>query len=193
MARQPKVGIERSKSSSRAGGAVGGDPLAYRVARTLILPHHSILDFGSGSHAVHTGKLRAAGHNVTAHDYHAVAGLHDPDALKRRYDMVIASNVLNVQDDARQLATSLNDIANSVNPAGGMAVANFPHQPRYDAWKGMDIMTANRKLENALKRRFTHVERHPMGSNTEPIYILKGPKHHVNQTNAPAPVDPDDS
>jgi hypothetical protein len=129
---------------------------------------------------------------VTAHDYHAKPGIHDPDALKRRYHVVIASNVLNVQDSPRQLATSLNDIANSVDPAGGFAIANFAH-PRYDAWKGMDVMTANRKLENALKRRFTHVEKHPMGSNQEPIFILKGPKHHVNQTNAPAPVDPDDS
>ena len=156
------------------------------------MPHHNILDFGAGSLAVHTGKLRAEGHSVTAHDYHAKPGIHDPDALKRRYHMVIASNVLNVQDSPRQLAITLNDIANSVDPAGGMAIANFS-QPRYDAYKGMDVMTGNAKLEKALKRRFNQVERHPMGNNREPIFILKGPKHHVNQTNSQQTLPDDDS
>jgi hypothetical protein len=172
---------------------VGGNPLAYRVARTLIMPHHNVLDFGAGSQAVHTAKLRQEGHSVTAHDYHAVPGIHDPDALKRRYHMVIASNVLNVQDSPRQLATTLNDIANSVDPAGGTAVLNFPHQPRYDAFRGMDIMKGNHKLEAALKRRFNQVERHPMGSNSEPIFVVKGPKHHVNQTNSQDTLPDDDS
>ena len=193
MARQPLEGIERAKASSRAFGAVGGNPLAYRVARTLIMPHHSVLDFGSGRDAVHSTELRNEGHNVTAHDYHAVPGVHDPEALKRRYHVVIASNVLNVQDSAVHLSRTLNDIANSVDPAGGMAIANFPHQPRYDAYKGMDVVTANQKLERALKRRFHHVEKHPMGSNREPIFVLKGPKFHGSQTKTQEQLQNDDA
>jgi len=171
-------------ASSRAFGAIGKDPRAYQVARTLILPHHTVLDFGSGEHAIHTDALRQAGHNVTAHDYHAVPGVHDPDALKRRYHVVIASNVLNVQDSPSQLATSLNNIANSVDPAGGMAIASFPAEPRYNAYKGMTIEQGNAKLKTALKRRFESVEEHPSGSKREPIFILKSPKFQGSQTSS---------
>lgn len=174
--------IARSQASSRSAGAVGSvarPPLAYRVAQEFIQPHHTVLDFGSGKHAVHTATMRQAGHNVTAHDYTVTPGIHDPDALKRRYHVVVASNVLNVQNSPRQLARTLNDLANSVDPAGGMAIANFPMQPRYDAFAGLTPVDAVTKLEDSLKRRFKEVTRHPMGGNRDPIWILKGPKFHA--------------
>lgn len=168
--------IQRSKGSSRQNGAVGKDPVVYQVAREMLMPHHTVLDFGSGKHALHTTSLRAAGHNVTAHDYHATPGVHDPEALKRRYHVVLASNVLNIQNSPRQLASTLNDIANSVHPADGMAIVNMPTGPLYDAWKGMDVSTATQKLEVALKRRFKSVNRYP-NSPSGTVWILKSPRY----------------
>jgi hypothetical protein len=141
------------------------------------MPNHEILDYGAGKDAVHTHALRNEGYNVVAHDFHAVPGMHDPEALKRRYDMVLASNVLNVQGTAAMLASTLNDLAGSIKPAGGQAIVNLPSQPRYDAFKGMHPMEATQKLENAMRRRFNSVERHPMGTNQSPVWILKDPKH----------------
>lgn len=173
----PEYDIERAKRSSRVHGAVGENPVVYRLARTMLLPHHSILDFGAGKHAAHTNQLRLEGHNVTAHDYHAVPGVHDPDALKRRYHVVLASNVLNVQNSPSQLAGTLNDLANSVDPAGGFAIVNLPKDPRYDAFKGHTNQSGREALERALKRRFDTVERHPESPNSDPVYILRGPKY----------------
>jgi hypothetical protein len=95
--------------------------------------------------------------------------------------VVIASNVINTQDTPAQLAHSLNDIANSVDPAGGFGIISFPASPRYDAYKGMTTEQGNSKVHAALKRRFDSVELHPDGGKREPIYIVKGPKFRVSQ------------
>lgn len=169
--------IERAKRSSRSGkGAVGKSPIVYQVARSLLLPQHEVLDYGAGKDATHTQKLREEGFNVVAHDFHGVPGVHDPEATNRRYDVVMASNVLNTQGSASMLAGTLNQIAGAVKPAGGMAIVNLP-MPRYDAFRGLAPQDAVASLERALKLRFNSVERHPRGSNQAPVWILKDPKH----------------
>lgn len=155
--------------------------MAYKVARTLILPHHTILDFGSGKFAQQTQLLRQAGYNAVAydkwaHDEGAEPGLHDKDALSRKYDVVMAGNVVNVQENRKDLAHLLNQIANAVHPANGMAIVAFTADPRYDAFKGMTNEQANTSVEVSLKRRFHQVDRHPMGKKNAPIWICKKPK-----------------
>lgn len=169
--------VKRAMASSRSAGAVGENPVVYRIARTMILPHHTILDYGAGKAAAHTMQLRAEGHNVTAHDYHAVPGLHDPDALNKRYHVVLASNVLNVQNTPRHLARTLNDIANCVDPAGGFAIVNMPAQPRYDAHRGYGIVEGNARVQRALKNRFGSVELHPDSAGGSAVWICRSPKH----------------
>jgi hypothetical protein len=179
---------EVAMATSRDAGAVGNEHALVPIVQTFALPHHTILNFGAGKHAVHSAVLRTAGHNVTSYDYHGekpdikALGLHDMDALKRRYDIVFASNVLNVQNTGKHLARTLNEIAGSVNPATGMAIVNLPQSPRKDAFKGMDTQQGIDRVERALKRRFGHVERHPAGSSHSPIWIAKQPKH-------PAPAE----
>ncbi len=169
--------------TSRDLGAVGENAVVPRVVRMFALPHHKILDYGAGKKALHAAALRTAGHNVTAYDYWgkkpeiAKLGLHDPHALSRRYDIVYASNVLNVQATTRHLAKTLNQIARSVDPATGMAIVNFPQTPRKNAFRGMTIQDANNKVEKALKRRFHHVERHPSSTGSSPVWIAKHPKN----------------
>lgn len=170
--------------TSRDAGAVGGEhALVPRVVRMFAMPSDDILDYGSGKRAVHSAVLRAAGHKVTSHDYHGenpdikALGIHDPDALKRRYHIVFASNVLNTQNTGRHLARTLNEIAGAVHPAAGMAIVNLPQSPRKDAFRGLDVQQGVDKVERALKRRFGSVERHPVGSNHSPIWILRHPKN----------------
>jgi hypothetical protein len=178
----------RAMRSGQPRGFVGGEhPLVLRVAKMFAMPHHDILDYGSGKLAQQAQILRQAGHKVTAHDHWgtdpqvAALGLHDPNALQRRYHMVLASNVLNVQGSRRDLAKTLNEIAGAVHPTEGMAIVNFANTPRYDAFKGQSMEQANKGMEVALKRRFHSVERHPIttGLNT-PVWICKTPKNPVH-------------
>ena len=180
------TGKERAMHSARNRGAVGVNAVVPRVVRMFALPHQTILDYGAGPDTAHTLALRAAGFNVTAHDYHAekpeikAKGLHDADALKRRYHIVFASNVLNTQDSRPLLAKTLNEIAASVHPTEGMAIVNLTASPRYDAFKGMTNQEANKSVELSLKRRFHSVERHPMGTSQAPVWIAKNPKNPVH-------------
>jgi len=185
------TGRERAMHSARGLGAVGKNAVVPRVVRMFALPHHTILDYGAGPDTLHAMALRTAGFNVTAHDYHAddpaikAKGLHDPDALKRRYHIVYASNVLNVQDSKKDLAKTLNEIAGCVHPSEGMAIVNLTSSPRYDAFKGMGVAEGNAAVEAALKRRFSHVEKHPDFKGSAPVWIAKHPIHPASQLREP--------
>lgn len=171
-----------AKQTFRRGGAVGGEhAIVPQVVREFLMPQHKVLDYGAGMIPEQAQQLKSEGYNVTAHDYHAenpevaAMGLHDPEALKRRYDLVYASNVLNVQNSPKALAQSLKDIAGAVGPQG-MAIVNFPLSPRKDAFRGMTNEQAVASVEASLKRRFRKVERHPRGTKASPIWILKEPR-----------------
>lgn len=90
-----------------------------------------ILDFGAGYHGRHTLWLRKQGFDVTAYDCGAnvQSGLHDPDALSRQYDIVFASNVLNVQPTVPHLIRVLDQTYGLIKP-GGVFFCNFPSVPR---------------------------------------------------------------
>lgn len=77
--------------------------------------------------------LRAAGFLVTCHDYgrNFDPAVHDSTALSRCYDIVIASNVLNVQSTVNALRRCSAQIACTVNPSSGCyALVNYPQSPR---------------------------------------------------------------
>jgi hypothetical protein len=178
---------ERAMRSGIPRGFVGGDrTVAYKVAKTLLLPHHTILDFGAGKDAQQSQLLRQAGFNVTAYDHWGsteegkAAGLHDENALNRRYHVVMAGNVLNVQGTRRDLAHTLNQIAGAVHPTEGMAIVAFTKSPRYDAFKGLDNQQGNASIELSLKRRFHSVEKHSMSKGDSPVWICKTPKNPVH-------------
>jgi len=90
-----------------------------------------ILDFGAGFHGRHTLWLRNQGFDVTAYDCGANVqpGLHDPEALSRQYDIVFASNVLNVQPTVPHLIRVLDQTYSLIKP-GGVFFCNFPTVPR---------------------------------------------------------------
>jgi hypothetical protein len=90
-----------------------------------------ILDFGAGKDAFGTIYLRDLGFNVVAHEIgiNFVEGVHDSHALSRRYDIVFANNVINVQPSIAEVCNLLMDIRTLMNK-GGKFVCNYPLNPR---------------------------------------------------------------
>ena len=138
--------------TSRRAGAVGQDPLCYRCARDIILSHLwrvppgdiDILDFGCGKGAPHTVALQEWLNNqplyatyhkrVWAYDIGNNSPQKDDGFIAtfpyHSYDMVILSNVLNVQPDPDLVVSVLDQAWKFVKP-GGRLVVNYPHNPRY--------------------------------------------------------------
>jgi len=131
---------------------VGGSrPIIPRIIASMAKPADAILDFGAGRYGAQADGLRGLGFNVIAHDFGAnvVPGLHDPDALERTYDVVYASNVLNVQTSVAMLRKTLTVAASLLND-GGRFIANYPDKPRKAG-------LSNDAMREELQRRFGSV------------------------------------
>ena len=101
------------------------------VVRQYAKKSDLILDFGSGRYAMQASILKKEGYNVIAYDFgNNVRHLHDVNALTRKYDVVYASNVLNVQSSIEMLNTTLEQIQ-SVVKKRGKVIFNYPKSPRY--------------------------------------------------------------
>ena len=112
-----------------------------------------ILDYGSGPKAIHTQNLKQWGMDVTPHEFGAnvVEGIHDTKALSRKYNTVMASNVLNTQSSEQMLRSTLAEIKSAVAP-GGRAVFNYPVSPRY-----IDLTTD--AVEKIVREYFPKLDR----------------------------------
>lgn len=100
-----------------------------KVGDYALWPHRrdcEILDYGCGKEQVHVKMLRERGLNVVGHDFSAP----NSEALGKKYDVIYASNVLNVQGDTQMLYNTLHEIKDLLN-VHGVFVANYPQAPRY--------------------------------------------------------------
>jgi len=89
-----------------------------------------ILDYGAGKYPLYTLRLRSRGYKVKAHDFgRNFTDLHDSDALEYKYDIIYASNVLNVQSNRRMLISTLKQIQGLLKQ-NGIFIANYPRSPR---------------------------------------------------------------
>ena len=144
---------ERAKRSFRAKGAVGKYPLMYRRLRTFLdttfRDSACVLDYGSGPGEVHTKRLRD-----DYPDCHFSSYDLDPEGTSGkygRYDIVVASNVLNVIEDRQALKDTILEISRCVVPEG-VLLCNFPKSPRY-----LDVHET--AIEKQLKKLFHIVQR----------------------------------
>lgn len=143
----------------------------------------SVLDFGAG-HGIQTLRLRESGfRDVTAFDLkipdsasEACPTTTDTVALERRYDVVMAGNVLNVQSSDDELGETLRVMTEALSP-GGKIIANFPTTPR----KHPGIQSSG-DLWEALKRLGFSGKR-VGGGPGEPIIeiVPEAPKATVKQ------------
>lgn len=131
---EEKVAIANRTSRTSGASALNKDGTIRSVVGRYVLDNidrkSSILDFGAGKDAVQTQALKQNGfENVTAYDFgvNVKNGVHDPNALNKKYDVVFASNVLNVSSDEEMLRETLRDINKA---AAKTIIFNYPSSPR---------------------------------------------------------------
>lgn len=125
--------INLANSTSRTNGVVGKNAIVPRYVLNYIPTTWSILDFGAGKDAQHTKMLRNAGfQSVTAHEFgdNVKQGLHFTSALDYKYNVVFASNVINVQSNSTMLRKTLELMKNSTSYFGQI-IFNYPDNPRH--------------------------------------------------------------
>lgn len=140
---EEKIKIANKTARSSGASALNKDGSIRSVVGRYILDNvskdSSILDFGSGPAAVQTLALRDAGFkNVSAYDFgvNTRDGIQDPDALNKKYDVVFASNVLNVSSDEEMLRETLRDIKKA---AKNEIVFNYPSSPRKSGLNAQEV------------------------------------------------------
>lgn len=135
----------------------------YRKAAEVVRPGDEVLDFGSGPYGGGRKQVEEAGGAYFDHDPdHGLTG-----DLDRKYDVVLASNVLNVQskqDDPESAYSDLLATLTGLVTPGGVLVANMPGNGPRAGW-----MTAKR-LEFDLSKHFSSVSR------TGDVVVARSPK-----------------
>lgn len=131
--------IKEANKTSRSNGAsaINSDGTIRAIVPNFILKNikdyrdKTILDFGAGKDAIHTKWLRENGLNVIAYDFgeNCIEGIHDENALDKRYDVIFASNVLNVQSSDVMMMETVYQIYNALKK-GGIFIFNYPTSPR---------------------------------------------------------------
>jgi|TARA_X000001388_G_scaffold5635_5_gene3694 hypothetical protein len=157
--------IKRANKSARSSGAVGRFPLCYRALRDIMLDgtDAEVLDFGAGPAAAHTKSLREDGYQVTAYDFgDNITDEIDTDALARSYEVVVASNVLNVQEP-ELLPVTLDQLYDAVKPAGCL-IWNYPTSPRYSE------LTTREMLQKVMSLGFISATL-IAGTRSAPVYL----------------------
>lgn len=139
--------IEVANKTARSSGAVGVKAIVPKQVRQVAFDKSmTILDFGSGPEAIHTKALREEGFNVTAHEFGAnVREIHDPKALERTYDIVFASNVLNVQSSKSMLIQTLRDIKGCMHEHS-IFICNYPKSLRKGDFSNEEIKSCLRSF-----------------------------------------------
>lgn len=165
--------IKIANATSRSNGASAKNKdgsiraIVPRYVFNNVEKYKSILDFGAGKGAMHTKWLREQGFNVTAYDFgeNCIEGLHDKNALKNKYDVVMASNVLNVCSSQNMLEETLRQISHSLK-CGGVFVCNYPASPRKLDWRVEDIACMIRSYIGSDMERVG-------GSYSAPLWVIR--------------------
>ena len=114
--------IRIAKATSRSAGASAIKNGTIRAVVPLFVEKNvdnrkTILDFGAGKGATSTKYLLSNGFDVAAYDLWCGEGdeLLDKYALDRQYDVVFASNVINVQSSMEMLRETLTQFIRQLN------------------------------------------------------------------------------
>jgi SAM-dependent methyltransferase len=105
-----------------------------------------ILDYGCGSEFIQGNYLRQLGFNVDGWDIGVNKPMNGVDKLEQIYDVVYASNVLNVISSTSMLMETLDQVYNCLKE-GGVFIANYPTAPR-------KMVIDNRCLEEVIQNKF---------------------------------------
>lgn len=124
-----------------------------------------VLDYGCGSTAPHVQALDVMGYDIVGYDIgDDDVGLVDKGALRRRkYNVVLASNVVNVQPSWAALNTVLDELRLAAGTRG-MVIMNLAEDPR---WLFNPGATGDEQLHQRLKRRWLEIGYDRPGGNTK--------------------------
>lgn len=137
----------------RYGGAVGaGKAKLPQYVAHIASPIDLILDYGAGSRIPHTLWLRSLGLNVVATDQYFDSSVHDLYAFERRYDIIMCSNVLNVQERPQDIVNVIYQLRSVLKP-DGVLVVNYPENPR----NFKDVTDSD--IETVLRKFFRYVSK----------------------------------
>lgn len=155
---------EVAMRTARARGAVGARAIVPKVVAAIATKSDKILDFGAGKEPVHAMALRDAGFNVSFYDFNLPSS---EVALSKKYNLIYASNVLNVQSSATMALHTLKQVWESLTPTGRF-VANYPTSPRKSDLKPEAI-------EFLLEKFFESVCQ-IAGPKSAPVWMAQGKK-----------------
>lgn len=162
--------IRTAKATSRSTGASAIKNGTIRAVVPLFVEKNvdnsKILDFGAGKGATSTKYLLSNGFDVAAYDLWCGEGdeLLDKYALDRQYDVVFASNVINVQSSMEMLRETLTQIYKATK-YGGEFICNYPSSPRK-----MDVVADD--IARVIKEVFGNVEK-VGGTKSAPILKMR--------------------
>lgn len=128
--------IIAANKTSRNTGAVGMKAITPKYVREYVDNNYDkgtckILDFGAGKTAAHARALVEDGYYCLAHEFgdNVDPRYHCGLAMLYEYDVVYASNVLNVQFLLYMFQETIKQIK-SVMKDDGVFIANYPMAPR---------------------------------------------------------------
>ena len=127
---------ERLVKTARGKGAVGKNALVPKYVYQYGNRNCNILDYGCGYHGLHVKTLYDAGYNVFGYDFEASPTIahrrvYNPEIYN--WDIVYASNVLNVQPSIEHLANTIRELSILSEHRGyfyPLVIVNYPKSPR---------------------------------------------------------------
>jgi len=158
-------------ATSRHSGVVGNRAIVPRVVEKIVKHGDVILDFGAGKNAVQAQQLMNKGYDVIAYEMGKNFNplYHFKDALNYRYNIVYASNVVNVQHSDEQIYNLLS-LLHELIVNDGKVVINYPQSPRYAVKQDGDIVST-KEVEDIAKSIFYRVT--PVRGYSAPVFILE--------------------
>lgn len=135
-----------------------------RFVENNVDKNNKILDYGCGSEFIQGNYLRKLGFNVDGWDIGKNKPKNCVSKLQQIYDVVYASNVLNVISSVDMLMETLDQIYSCLNN-GGLFIANYPASPRK---MNVDKLF----IEFAIQNKFGGTVRVVGGSSCAPIWCI---------------------
>lgn len=122
-----------------------------------------ILDFGCGSKFIQGKYLRDLGFDIDGWDFGENKPTDGIKELEQIYDVVYASNVLNVISSLSMLMETLDQIYSCIKD-GGIFIANYPQSPR-------KMLISERDLRDIIKTKF-HGEVNKISGTSSPMWVF---------------------
>jgi len=163
--------ISIANKTSRNSPAIGMKAITPKIVRQYIEDNKldkdeiTILDFGAGKTAAHAQKFVEDGYQCLAYEFgdNVDPRYHCELALLNKYDIVYASNVINVQSSLLMLEETLALIKMSMKE-GGVFFANYPLSPR-------KMTAAGWQMHSMLRQYFGEVVR-VGGTSQAPLWKM---------------------